>query len=126
MASASYVAGYVRKKVRAADYVRANPITGELLEPEFARMSLRPAIGKRWIEKYWQDVYPRDYVVIDGKEAKPPRYYDKWMDANHPEVMEEVRAKRWDELEDVSKRELAAREAHHIDRDELFSRRDGV
>ena len=64
--SASYVASYVRKKVEARDnedyYLRVDDETGELheVEPEFARMSLRPAIGKRWLERYWRDVYPSD------------------------------------------------------------------
>ncbi len=110
MASASYVAGYIRKKVRKKDYVRANPLTGELLEPEFSRMSLRPAIGKRWIEKHWRDVYPRDYVVIDGLEAKPPRYYDKRMDENLPDIMEDVRQKRYDDAVELTKYKLMSGE----------------
>ncbi len=139
MASASYVAGYIRKKVKAKDYERANPITGEMLAPEFARMSLRPAIGKRWIEKYWEDVYPRDFVVVDGVEAKPPRYYDRWMDAVHTdtcsdgtlcylhkEVMQTVRDKRYEEAQDLGKRELAAREAHAKSRINLFAGRKAV
>lgn len=113
-ASAAYVTGYVRKKLRAKDaedrYLRADPDTGELfpVTPEFSRMSLRPAIGRRWIEKYWRDVYPRDFVVVNGRECKPPRYYDKFMDledskggsAERRKIMNEVRAKRWDEMDD--------------------------
>ncbi len=126
MASASYVAGYIRKKMKQKDYVRANPFTGEMMTPEFARMSLRPAIGKRWIQKHWPDVYPRDFVVINGKEAKPPRYYDKWMDANHPEIMEEVRQKRCDEAIQLSDYTLAAGEAITKSRINLFARRDAL
>ncbi len=126
MASASYVAGYIRKKVKAKDYVRANPLNGELLKPEFARMSLNPAIGKRWIEKYWRDVYPRDFVVIDGFEAKPPRYYDKYMDGAHPQMMEAVRQKRSDDTEDKTKYQLNAGEAIAKGRINLFAGRDRV
>lgn len=132
MASASYVAGYVRKKVRKKDfenhYTRVDDETGELfeLEPEFARMSLRPAIGRRWIERYWRDVYPRDYVVVDGVECKPPRYYDKWMDANHPEIMEGVRQRRWDEMVELDKYTLSAKESIHEARTALFSGRSGI
>ncbi len=126
MASASYVAGYVRKKVKRKDYARANPLTGELLAPEFSRMSLRPAIGKRWIEKWWQDVYPRDFVVIDGVEAKPPRYYDKWMDDHHQDLMETVRQTRYDEAEELTKYQLEAGEKITQGRINLFARRDAV
>ena len=44
-------------------------------------MSLKPGIGASWMEKYADEVYPRDYVVVNGKKAKPPRYYDKMLDA---------------------------------------------
>ncbi len=126
MASASYVAGYIRKKAKAKDFARANPFTGELLTPEFARMSLRPAIGKRWIEKYWADVYPRDFVVVDGIEAKPPRYYDKWMDQNHPHLMERVRQTRFDQQQQLSKYTLISAEKTHQARVNLFQERDTI
>ncbi len=126
MASASYVAGYIRKKQRSKDRVRCNPATGELLEPEFARMSLRPAIGRRWIERNWRDVYPRDFVVVDGVEAKPPRYYDKWMETKFPFIMEEVRQKRFDEMEDLTPYQLTAAEKIHQSRINLFEARAGV
>lgn len=128
MASASYVAGYIRKKIRARDDTRANPLTGEMLTPEFARMSLRPAIGRRWIEEYWSDVYPRDFVVVDGVEAKPPRYYDKFMDAEHPELMEEVRQTRFEKaMEDPkTKYQLVAGEKMQEARVSLFQGRDGI
>ncbi len=128
MASARYVAGYIGKKQKARDFNRANPLTGELLSPEFARMSLRPAIGRRWIEKYWSDVYPRDFVVVDGKEFKPPRYYDKFMDEEHPVVMEEVRQARFEEAMEnpESKYSLDAKEAHAESRAELYAARVSI
>ena len=134
MASASYVAGYIRKKVKAKDRVRANPYNGVLLDPEFARMSLKPAIGKNWIKQYWRDVYPRDFVVIDGHEAKPPRYYDKFMDFEDNKggteerrvMMERVRTKRYDDAVQLSKKELASQEAHAKSRINLYAGRDGV
>lgn len=134
MASASYVAGYVQKKVRGSDHVRANPLTGELLEQEFARMSLNPAVGRRWIERHWRDVYPRDFVVVDGVECKPPRYYDKFMDLaddkggseERRQIMEEVRQRRWDESEELDRYELHARETLHKARNTLFAGRQAV
>lgn len=130
--SAAYVAGYVRKKVSKKDdpdaYVRVDPESGELVElvPEFSRMSLKPAIGRRWIERHWRDVYPRDFVVVEGKEYKPPRYYDKWMDENHPDVMLQVREKRLEELEDVEPEKLQAKAAIHAARVSLFESRGAV
>jgi len=125
MGSASYVAGYVTKKLASqGDYVAED--TGECLVRPFARMSLKPAIGRRWIEKYWTDVYPRDFVVVDGVESKPPRYYDKWMDKYHPDVMETVRVKRYEEMVELGPRELDAAERVYNARRKLFASRGAV
>lgn len=130
--SAAYVAGYVRKKVSQKvdpdHYRRVNLETGEVVEvvPEFSRMSLRPAIGRTWIEKYWRDVYPRDFVVVKGKEFRPPRYYDKVMDELHPEVMVGVREKRYSESPDYDERQLKAKAAIAASRVSLFGGRSAV
>lgn len=131
-AAARYVASYVRKKVRQVDnpdaYVRVDPLTGELveIEREYGRMSRRPAIGLRWIERFWSDVYPRDFVVMDGHELKPPRFYDKWMDKHHPQVMAAVREKRYAEAKEISPEQLLVREGAHRGRVNLFQGRDAV
>lgn len=130
--AAAYVAGYVRKKIRHRDepeaYDRVDPETGEIvgIEREFARMSRRPAIGKRWIERYWRDVYPSDFVVMDGREVRPPRYYDKWMDEHQPLVMEEVRHQRWLDAEEIGDEKLIMKERVHRARVALFQGRDRV
>jgi hypothetical protein len=89
MASAQYVAKYINKSQSL------NP----LLElPEFVvpynNSSRRPGLGIPWLEKYWKDIYPRDYVVVDGGKYKPPRAYDKWLEVNFPDVFHVVKRKR--------------------------------
>jgi hypothetical protein len=131
MASASYVAGYVKKKQHRGQKTHVNPLTGEVLQDEFARMSLRPAIGRTWIERYWPDVYPRDFVVVDGYEAKPPRYYDKFMDLEDDKggcpkrrrIMMEVREKRHKEAIELSRATLDAKEKIHQSRNSLYAGR---
>jgi hypothetical protein len=131
-ASAAYVAGYVQKKLTNRQnpdaYLRVDDETGELFEitPEFNRMSLRPAIGRRWIEKYWRDVYPLDRVVMKGREYRPPRYYDKWMDDHHPDIMIQVRLKRDQEAEYLPDEKLTGMETNHKARNALFSKRNKV
>ncbi len=130
--SASYVAGYVRKKIskraKPEAYTRVDPETGELVElkQEFSRMSRRPAIAKRWIEKYWTDVYPNDYVVMQGKEFKPPRYYDKWMEIHQPEIMIDVKMERDARAIYIPPEKLAAKEKIHQARTELYQTRGNV
>lgn len=81
--SASYVARYSLKKVTGTEapgwYTRLDPETGELvdIEQEFLRMSRRPAIAKNWFNKYGQEVFPHDEVIVRGHQQKPPRYYLK-------------------------------------------------
>lgn len=130
--SASYVAGYVRKKaieaVEPTRHLRVDKSSGELfeVEPEFQRMSRRPALGRLWLEKYWQDVYPRDFVVMDGSPIKPPRYYDRWMERYQPEVMEEVRYQRWKDAEEIGDDQLIMREKVHRARLGLQRKRDRI
>lgn len=131
-AGARYVASYVRQKVRVEEspghYTRVNPLTGELIElvPEFARMSRRPAIGRKWIQRYWTDVYPRDFVVMEGRPLKPPRYYDKWMEENHPRVMMDVKEQRLRDIVEIGDEELIMREKCHRARVNFFQGRDKV
>lgn len=145
-ATAAYTAGYVREKLYLKNspdaYTRVDPESGELfdVEPEFQRMSLRPAIGLRWLRKYWREVYPADVVVMDGKEFRPPRYYDKVMAREckkdekcfadtcdtHRKVMLEVKEKRYEELVDLENYKLKAKEAKHRARLNLYDDRCAV
>lgn len=77
-ARAGYIAGYVTKTGRQT-YTDED---GVVLQPPFRRMSLRPAIGKKWLEENNHDV-ARGYIVHEGKKAALPRYYRDWLRA-HP------------------------------------------
>ena len=96
--SAQYTAGYVQKKINGDmaefHYRRENTGVDIPVLPEFSMASTKPAIGKRWIEKHWRDVYPCDFVVHKGREYPVPAYYDKWLAIYQPEIWEEVRKKR--------------------------------
>lgn len=130
--SASYVAGYVSKKVteraNPTKHLRVHEVSGEIfeVEPEFSRMSRRPALGRNWLDKYWKDVYPRDYVVMNGTPFKPPRYYDRRMEEIAPEVMEQVRYQRWKDAEEIGDEKLIMMEKVHRARDSLFKDRGKV
>lgn len=119
-ASARYVAAYTVKKVtgsRAVDhYSRVVPDTGEIvqLEPEFARMSLKPGIGEKWLRQYWRDLYLTGHnaVIVDGKKKKIPRYFDAKMDEIAPLLMDEVEYDRFLRVnaDDNTRARLAVRE----------------
>lgn len=88
--SAAYVARYCMKKITGdlarGHYSLVDQATGELIErsPEFNHMSLKPGIGRKWVEKWWTDVFPQGTVVVRGKEARPPRYYEKLFEERDP------------------------------------------
>ena len=98
-ASAAYVARYIMKKVtghRSDEHYRSVTDDGEILErvPEFNKMSLKPGIGAGWYEKFKTDVYPHDYVVINGRKTKPPRYYDSKFRQEYPLEFEDIQFHR--------------------------------
>lgn len=131
-AAARYCASYVRKKVRRQDhpdhYVRVDPASGELveIEREYGRMSRNPALGRRWIEQFWEDAYPRDFVVMDGRPLKPPRYYDKWMENFQPAVMLAVKEQRLKDIVEIGDEKLIMKEKIHRAKVNLFQGRAAI
>lgn len=101
--SAAYVARYCVGKVTghaAKEHYGFDQSTGKFLRtPEFARMSLggrdaKGGIGRDWYRLYSGDVYPHDFVIVDGKELKPPKYYDKLFKADSPDEFEQMQMER--------------------------------
>lgn len=77
--SAGYVARYSAKKlVHGKDNEHDfNPVVGR---------SNHSAIGKRWLEKYHDDVFNYGHIVLpNGKTCSIPRYYQKWLAKNEPQ-----------------------------------------
>lgn len=76
--SAGYCARYIMKKQTSEKKDHLYTTDGVLRPREFCRMSTRPGIAAGWFSKFNTDVFPLDRVVLkNGKEVKPPRYYDK-------------------------------------------------
>jgi len=98
--SAAYVARYIMKKINgnhaAEHYEHIDTSTGEVIhrKPEFNKMSLKPGVGAEWYKKYKSDVYPHDYVVVKGKQLRPPKYYDRLYKIDNPYEFDEVLYKR--------------------------------
>lgn len=100
--SASYVARYVVDKQRAQDsYEIVDPESGELFTRRlpYCRMSLRPAVGRRWIEQYSAEVYDNenDSCYADGRmHVRPPRYYDRVVSEQLGKNIDGLKQKRVD------------------------------
>jgi len=63
-------------------------------ELEFSCKSLRPGIGGAYYEKYGAEVRAHDSVVIEGREVKPPRFYDTRTEFISPERFAQLKRKR--------------------------------
>ncbi len=72
--SAAYCARYVTKKFKGTEEQVRNYYGHRV--PEYATMSRRPGIGKEWYDKFKEEVLANDSVIINGREVKPPRFYD--------------------------------------------------
>lgn len=118
--SAAYVARYCLKKVtgeQASDHYNEycpyppfkipNLQTGEfeikiethsIRKPEYVTMSRRPGIGGPWIEKYLDETYRDDTVIVPRKkknvECTPPPYYDKVLEKLDPVLHDQVKKER--------------------------------
>jgi hypothetical protein len=105
--SAAYCARYIMKKINGkmrdekkenglTHYEIVDPDSGEIrhINPEYTTMSRRPGIGRFWMHKYMADVYPHDYVVINGVKCRPPRYYDGVLETTRPYEFDEVKENR--------------------------------
>jgi len=119
--SAAYVARYIMKKVtgdRALEhYTSFNLYTGEVckISPEYVTMSRRPGIGADWASQFSSEVFRDDFVVINGREVKPPKFYDARYEMDFPSEYKRIRAARLsasaDRADDNNPDRLKVREA---------------
>lgn len=90
--SAGYCARYAAKKL----------VHGEDQSHEYqpiSKKSSKHAIGKKWLEKHWQDVFNHGYIIdADGVKSGIPRYYERWLKNELPSHWRRYRTKTKEEL----------------------------
>lgn len=80
--SANYTARYAAKKLTHGrdDDHQFHPIH---------KTSSKHAIGKAWIEKYYEQTFNHGYIVLpNGSKSKIPRFYEDWFKKHHPKKWE--------------------------------------
>jgi hypothetical protein len=98
--SAAYVARYCLKKINGEKaeehYRRFDPLTGEVyyLQPEYSTQSRNPGIARRWFDIYADDIYPSDFLVLDGRKMNPPPYYDSLYEVIDPDDFKRIKTLR--------------------------------
>lgn len=94
--AANYTAQYCLKKMygTAADshYVRFVNGVETTVSAELTLSS--NGIGRTWIAEYYPEVYATDSIVMEGRQFSVPRYYDKYIQKNHPDIWDEIRSQR--------------------------------
>lgn len=76
--SAGYCARYAAKKL-----VHGNDQDHDY-QP-ISKKSSKQAIGKKWLEKFWPDVFNYGHIVLpNGETCAIPRYYEKWLQKHKP------------------------------------------
>lgn len=95
--SCAYVARYICKKsgAKSEDPLQRNP--------EFTVMSRRPGIGTAYFEKYADEIYTHDSVIVRGHESSPPRFYDTKFGARSADALEEIKKARRRKIMKLSK-----------------------
>lgn len=97
--SAAYVARYVMKKrtgVTAQEWYEFVDEDGVVWDrkPEYVTMSRRPGIGSKFVGEFLGDIYPDDFVLVNGKKARPPRFYDGIFEVAYPSDFKRVKRAR--------------------------------
>jgi hypothetical protein len=134
--TAAYCARYVMKKItgnpaRKHYDEKINTSTGEITQrlPEYTAMSLKPGIGADWFSTYQSDVYPKDFCTHQGVIYKTPRYYDAILANKDPNLLDQIKIKRQEHLENqkealTSKRLAQMEQCKQLQADRLI--RNGV
>lgn len=90
----AYTARYIMKKLKGQ---AAELYSDFNLQPEFVRMSRKPGIARQYYDEH-PDLYQSEYINLPtdlgGLKFRPPRYFDKLYDIDHPEEMAQAKAVR--------------------------------
>lgn len=87
----AYTARYVMKKLTGKE---AEFYTNFNIQPEFTLMSRKPGIARQYFDEH-PDLYKSEYINVKtekgGLKFRPPRYFDKLYDLEHPEEMQAIK-----------------------------------
>lgn len=106
--SARYVAKYCTEKLTGELGKNEYEATGRI--PPYSTQSTKPGIGHDFLEKFGDDVYNYDEVLMNGFPGKPPRYYDKILERTDPERYAENKRSRKKRAQELHPDRLIARE----------------
>lgn len=90
----AYTARYVMKKLKGKEAEYYDLLN---IEPDFVLMSRKPGLGRQYYDDH-PEVMKSEYIFIStdkgGKKFRPPRYFDRLFDIDHPDELAEIKAVR--------------------------------
>lgn len=90
----AYTARYITKKIYGAK--AEEEYQGKV--PEFFRTSRNPGIGGYYYDEHASEIYENDEIIITNKKGaasqKPPKYFDRLLDRDNPELLENLKRTR--------------------------------
>jgi len=97
--TAAYTARYIMKKItgKNSDYHYYSEDlykTGLIRNKEYTTMSRRPGIAAQWFDKYKNDAYPSDFIIIRGKKCRIPKFYDNLLSKQYPYEHDDIKERR--------------------------------
>lgn len=115
--TAAYCARYNMKKIggeaASKHYLRVHPLNGSVnfVQREFMVCSRRPGIGAAWYQQFKSDIFPSDFLIVDGKKHPVPRYYFKKHEEEERIKLQRLRKQQSNsQREHFTKDRLAVRE----------------
>lgn len=102
--TSAYVGRYITKKLygNIAEEERAK--LGQS-QAEFLTASNRPPLGNEYYKKHKEEIYKNDEITIFKKgkteNHKPPKYFDRLLEKENPELWEKIKEKRKIEAENA-------------------------
>lgn len=97
--SCAYVARYIMEKRNGLlaekhyNWVDHDGVCHSVI-PEFTVMSRRPGIGWEWFSRYGEHAYQHDSVIMNGREVRPPKFYDTKYEVVDPAGLADIKLKR--------------------------------
>lgn len=92
----AYTARYITKKINGPESEDLYAENGKI--KEFFRVSRMPGIGEQYYRDHWKEIYDKDEIIVKNKAgivaSRPPKYYDKIFEKEHPEEWKKIKAKR--------------------------------
>lgn len=108
--TANYCASYVTKKLaQKQKYVRVDQDSGELIALQQPRAFMSKNLAREWWRQWGAYAAAHDFIVIDGKKMKPPKAYDKWLGAQDPERLAQIKEQRMKSAKQLTPQEARAR-----------------